>query len=426
MAHDAFVSYSSEDRQAAEILCGVLESSGIRCWVAPRDVLPGQDYAEAIVDAIDQCAVFVLLLSGRSNESPHVRREAERAASRGKRFIPLRIENIAPAKSIQYFIGSSHWLDALSPPYEPQFLKVAEAIRRHLGQPAAPARPAPIPQAPSRAGGGKWLAAAAVALCSAGAFFLVQQRRPKSDTSKTPVSAPAAKAPAAKGVELDGCGGEYPQELGRAKNYLAEGEGTRAARALERALRACPEGRSAKELVPAAGRKAFAEFAKAGQEEARWGRKDSAAGEYNYALSFWPDSSDAPEAVKLRAAIIALGGTLREWGGPNPDGCSKDYGKELAWGQSYLSQGNSYAAIRSFERAGALCPAGKTVGTLLPQAKKLEFENCKRKALAAEAKGEKYTAARHYRDAIKYWPGSPEDREAAAIQAKITRLEQRR
>ena len=52
MAHDVFISYSSQDKPSADAICATLESKQVRCWIAPRDVLPGVDYAEALIEAI--------------------------------------------------------------------------------------------------------------------------------------------------------------------------------------------------------------------------------------------------------------------------------------------------------------------------------------------------------------------------------------
>ena len=52
MAHDIFICHSSEDRAVAQALVAGLEKRGITCWVAPRDVMPGADYAQAIVGGI--------------------------------------------------------------------------------------------------------------------------------------------------------------------------------------------------------------------------------------------------------------------------------------------------------------------------------------------------------------------------------------
>ena len=39
MAHDVFVSYSHHDKAQADAVCATLEAKGIRCWIAPRDVI---------------------------------------------------------------------------------------------------------------------------------------------------------------------------------------------------------------------------------------------------------------------------------------------------------------------------------------------------------------------------------------------------
>jgi TIR domain-containing protein len=115
MEFDAFISYASAGKTAADAACAVLEAAGIRCWVAPRDISPGREYAAAIIDAIDQCRVMVLIFSSSANDSPQVRREIERAASKGVAIMPVRIEKVAPTKSMEYFLGDIHWLDAMTP-----------------------------------------------------------------------------------------------------------------------------------------------------------------------------------------------------------------------------------------------------------------------------------------------------------------------
>src|SRR5690348_6729072 len=115
MPHDVFISYSSRDKTTADAVCAKLEQAGIRCWIAPRDVLAGTQYGEAIIDAINGASVMVLVFSAACNESPHVRAEVERAASKGLAVLPLRIEQVLPAKALEFFLSSPHWLDAMTP-----------------------------------------------------------------------------------------------------------------------------------------------------------------------------------------------------------------------------------------------------------------------------------------------------------------------
>ena len=126
--HDVFVSYSSQDKAIADAACATLEARGIRCWVAPRDITPGQDWSEAIIDAIAACRVFLLILSGASNQSEQVKREVQNAVSEAKSILPFRVEDVALSKHMRYFIGTPHWLDALTPPMERHLQRMAETV----------------------------------------------------------------------------------------------------------------------------------------------------------------------------------------------------------------------------------------------------------------------------------------------------------
>jgi hypothetical protein len=138
VAHDVFVSHSSRDKAIADAVCARLEGRGIRCWIAPRDVQPGLPYGEAIIDAIHNCRIMVLLLSSSANNSIHIAKEVERAVSHGATLIPLRIEAVMPGKSLDYFIGSVHWLDALTPPLEHHLDNLAATILKILPEREAP------------------------------------------------------------------------------------------------------------------------------------------------------------------------------------------------------------------------------------------------------------------------------------------------
>jgi|GEM_PF-7049624 len=128
MSHDVFISHSSKDKTIADAVCATLEAKGIRCWIAPRDILPGRDYGEAIIDAITQCRFMILVLSSNANRSPQVTREVERAVNKGVVIIPFRVEDVALSKSLEFFLSSPHWLDALTPPLEKHIEYLAETI----------------------------------------------------------------------------------------------------------------------------------------------------------------------------------------------------------------------------------------------------------------------------------------------------------
>lgn len=108
----AFLSHSSRDRPIVQQICNGLESRGLRCWMAPRDLRPGINYGASIVDAINQSNALVLVWSRNSNASSHVVREVERAVAKAVVIIPLRIEVVTPGKALEYFLAGDQWIDA--------------------------------------------------------------------------------------------------------------------------------------------------------------------------------------------------------------------------------------------------------------------------------------------------------------------------
>src|SRR4051794_16415846 len=175
MPYDAFISYCSEDKKIADAVCGTLEANKIRCWIAPRDVGAGRTWGSAIVEAIGESAVMVVIFSKHSNGSPQVMREIERAVNKGVAIIPFRVENVVPSKDLEYFISSCHWLDAMNPPLEKHIGELADAILA-LQRRTAPA-PAPSKEESRRKSWAVWGAIALLGIIAigAGAWFLRQK-----------------------------------------------------------------------------------------------------------------------------------------------------------------------------------------------------------------------------------------------------------
>jgi hypothetical protein len=152
MAHDVFISHSAKDKVTADAVCGMLESQGVRCWIAPRDVLPSMEWGRAIVEAIEESRIMVLVFTANANDSPQIRREVERAVNCGVAILPLRIEDVLPDKGLDYFIGNVHWLDALTPPFETHLKNLAGTIKIVLARmeprEAPPVQPAIAREAP--------------------------------------------------------------------------------------------------------------------------------------------------------------------------------------------------------------------------------------------------------------------------------------
>lgn len=128
MAHDVFISYPGKDKTVADAVCAKLEEQKIRCWIAPRDIPAGKNFAESIIDAIDASKVFVLIWSVNTNTSSHILTEIHQAFNQGIPIIPFRIEEVEPTSAMRYYFGRTHWLDALTPPLEKHIDSLVNSI----------------------------------------------------------------------------------------------------------------------------------------------------------------------------------------------------------------------------------------------------------------------------------------------------------
>src|ERR1700691_54898 len=132
LGSDAFVSYASQDAAVANSIVENIESQGLRCWMAPRDVKPGTVYAEAIVRAINESSTLVLVLSAAAMASAHVGREVERAASKHKQIIAFRIDASSLSPELEYFLSNSQWIDVPALGMSAALAKLNGAVGQHL------------------------------------------------------------------------------------------------------------------------------------------------------------------------------------------------------------------------------------------------------------------------------------------------------
>jgi hypothetical protein len=146
MSH-VFISYSSRDKSIVDRICETLEAADIPCWMAPRDILPGADWSSSIIGGITGCKVMLLVFTTNSNDSPQVLREVERAVGKRVPIIPFRVENIPLGESLEYFLSSSHWLEAYTEPLEVHLNYLIGVLHQRFGRGASPQTLGTSPQA---------------------------------------------------------------------------------------------------------------------------------------------------------------------------------------------------------------------------------------------------------------------------------------
>ena len=132
MVHDVFVSYSSKDKSITDSIVAALEQNQIRCWYAPRDIKPSEDWGNAISSAIEECKIFLIIFSGNSNHSRRVLDELNLAIAQEITILPFRIEKLEPDGAMRLHLSSRHWLDAYDPSWQSHLKKLITTISSYL------------------------------------------------------------------------------------------------------------------------------------------------------------------------------------------------------------------------------------------------------------------------------------------------------
>lgn len=113
---EVFISYSSKNKDTAYAICDAIEHSGVKCWIAPRNILGGISFASEIVKGIKACRLFVVILSQDTNGSEHVLNEINFAVNNAKIIIPYKIDSSLPNDDYVYYLGKTHWIDGIFDP----------------------------------------------------------------------------------------------------------------------------------------------------------------------------------------------------------------------------------------------------------------------------------------------------------------------
>ncbi|NNJ72260.1 MAG: toll/interleukin-1 receptor domain-containing protein, partial [Enterobacterales bacterium] len=149
-----FISYSSKDGDIANKICEGLEAKQHHCWIAPRDINPGESYPSAIMRGLNECKVMLIIVSDNSILSRHVLNEVEQAFKSETAIIPVRIADIVPSGDLDYFLSLTQWFDVISGDVEQHIDDLATKIRPLVAQGnesvsstvASPPQPIPDPK----------------------------------------------------------------------------------------------------------------------------------------------------------------------------------------------------------------------------------------------------------------------------------------
>ncbi|HSF80732.1 MAG TPA: TIR domain-containing protein [Anaerolineales bacterium] len=136
-----FISYAYEDSRFAHNLADDLKAHGWHVWIAPESIRPGEKWVNAINRGLEECGVFIVVLTPVGVKSKWVVHETNVAIdlnNRGiLRFIPLKVEDCelpplwSAVQSVSFQVDYAEGLATLLAILEQKPLP-SETSRRHL------------------------------------------------------------------------------------------------------------------------------------------------------------------------------------------------------------------------------------------------------------------------------------------------------
>lgn len=107
-----FISYSTVDYQLALQVAHGLESEGLPCFVAKRDLELGLNWIEGVARNLKEAPAVVFLATANSVQSHECQNELREANKRRTPVIPVVVEAAALTDELSLQVGSRQYLDA--------------------------------------------------------------------------------------------------------------------------------------------------------------------------------------------------------------------------------------------------------------------------------------------------------------------------
>jgi len=205
MTASIFISFASQDQKVANTLCKALEGRGFKCWIATRDIAPGENFQIAIVRAIRTAKIMLLVFTGNSNNSDEMAKELALASQSKLIVVPLLIDDVRPNDAFSYEFATRQWIDFFSD-WETAIEQLAQRIAVALGPETVAAPTPPSPQVPSQPAPTPDVILQALAAQPAEAAAAAASQTPMDPAGQTAVISPTNVAAAGSMAAADVAG----------------------------------------------------------------------------------------------------------------------------------------------------------------------------------------------------------------------------
>ena len=111
---EVFISYSSQDFEEVHGIVERLRGVGVSVWMDEGGIEAATLWSEAIVEAINDCKVLIMMVSGHSTDSPNVVKEVMLASESGKVILPVYLEEAEIPSRLKYQLTGIQHLEAFA------------------------------------------------------------------------------------------------------------------------------------------------------------------------------------------------------------------------------------------------------------------------------------------------------------------------
>lgn len=127
-----FTSYSRRDKETVDQIAKAIQDTGIDVWIDREDIKAGNMWRVQIVEAIDTCAAFVLMLSPNSAASDNVRKEIDLAQDSKRTIFAIMLQTVKLPAEIRYQLAGLQFIDVQMLGFEEAVKQLIETLKEHV------------------------------------------------------------------------------------------------------------------------------------------------------------------------------------------------------------------------------------------------------------------------------------------------------
>ena len=128
MSKDIFISYSRRDQEFVTRLASDLDAQVAGVWFDQATIQLGQKWHDEIMEGIQECKAFILVLSPDAMESRYVREEVNKALELGKTIFPVIYRPARWKDEFETLVREVQTLDLRSGSYTENFHKLVDGL----------------------------------------------------------------------------------------------------------------------------------------------------------------------------------------------------------------------------------------------------------------------------------------------------------